>query len=448
MFSLPDTFAKSFCNNSSIEPGHICMYRKFLLLCQRLAKYIAYMFLMVLANSIRVLRNTGFIHSDDLSTLLLPPAAPGNLGDDAMMTATIEYLREKGTNHLGIIAFGTSDEWRKLHKGIEVVDLGGEYGWKFWRAKLRFLQAMMRFRQFYCLGADMMDGHYSETGVIRTTELVALASRTGVKSAILGFSFNDQPTPGSIQALKCLPIEVKLCARDPISHERLLVHLHRHIDSVADVAFLLDPENDSNIVSIVSNWVEREREASRIIIGVNMNHRLFVRAVDRNLNDFIKYYSSMLVEIYSLNKRISFVIIPHDYRNHSGSCDISISESVFDFLPYEIKEHSMVISEKCRASETKSICKHLDLILSGFMHLAIGALGQGTPAVGIAYQGKFEGLFRHFRLNGMIIKPEEVLKPGHLVNFLMPLIEQRKDIRKHIQAELPRIKQLAQANFG
>jgi polysaccharide pyruvyl transferase WcaK-like protein len=144
---------------------------------------------------------------------------------------------------------------------------------------------------------------------------------------------------------------------------------------------------------------------------------------------------------------MSFVMVPHDYRKHKDSCDIIVSESVWDSLPYEIKEHSMVITEKCRASEIKSICRHLDFVLSGLMHLAIGALGQGTPAVCVSYQGKFEGLFSHFRLSGMTIEPEEALQPGNLVNFLMPLIEKREDIRKHIQAELPRIKQLAQANF-
>ena len=82
------------------------------------------------------------------------------------------------------------------------------------------------------------------------------------------------------------------------------------------------------------------------------------------------------------------------------------------------------------------------------MHVSIACLGQGTPVACITYQGKFEGLFRHFELEGMTIEPSQAFQAGSLVKFLMPLIEKRDDISKHIQLKLPQIQQLAQANLG
>ena len=38
----------------------------------------------------------------------------------------------------------------------------------------------------------------------------------------------------------------------------------------------------------------------------------------------------------------------------------------------------------------------VDLVLTGRMHLAIAALGMGTPPLCVAYMDKFEGLFHLF----------------------------------------------------
>lgn len=81
------------------------------------------------------------------------------------------------------------------------------------------------------------------------------------------------------------------------------------------------------------------------------------------------------------------------------------------------------------------------------MHLAIACIGQGTPVACITYQGKFEGLFEHFELEGMTIEPETLFNDGTLMKFLISLIDQREEIRHHIQSKLPKIQQLSRANF-
>jgi len=47
----------------------------------------------------------------------------------------------------------------------------------------------------------------------------------------------------------------------------------------------------------------------------------------------------------------------------------------------------------------------------------------------------------------MFIQPERALEPGKLAAFFLPLIEQRQQLRKHIEGRLPYIMNLARSNF-
>ena len=102
----------------------------------------------------------------------------------------------------------------------------------------------------------------------------------------------------------------------------------------------------------------------------------------------------------------------------------------------------------CRAAEVQALCAELDIVLSGRMHCAIACLSQGTPVACITYQDKFEGLFEHFGLQGMTIDPEVSLRSGKLLEFFLPIYQNRDNLRKQIEARLPAVRQLAEANFA
>jgi len=53
------------------------------------------------------------------------------------------------------------------------------------------------------------------------------------------------------------------------------------------------------------------------------------------------------------------------------------------------------------------------------MHLSIAALGAGTPILGVTYQGKFEGLIKHFSLpDGVLSSPKDLLLPEKFTAFI------------------------------
>jgi len=392
------------------------------------------------------------LHKDkDASVLILPPAPPGSLGDEALVTATIEDLRDRGTKRIGVISYEPPLWWKNLDLVSGNIELHHHFLHGYLsspKALLHFQSLLRYYKQFYCIGADVMDGYYSEQDTLQRLKFVSLAIEMGADAAVLGFSFNDQPTSGSVEALRNLPQNVRLCARDPVSYERLVHYLKRPVQLVADLAFLLQPVYTSKGVLSVVKWIDEQRTKNRVVLGVNANYKLIENLKAQTLDNLTKIVVATLVELYSRNKNLSFVLIPHDFRNIQGkNSDIVLAEAVWNALPSEVQSFCLKVPTPCSAGEIKGIAGNLDIVLSGRMHLAIACLGQGTPVACITYQGKFEGLFQHFELEGMTIEPKQALQPENLVNFLMPLIEQRENIREHIRSRLPKVQKLVKANF-
>jgi len=380
-------------------------------------------------------------HQLEKTALFIPPAdTPGGLGDDAMLSASMNYLVEHDFKKIGIIALNQGAHWKDLELVSQAVQV------TLLQDKLRLVHAISHYSHLYCVGADMMDGHYSDEATLKRLRLVALAATLGLDTTILGFSFNDCPSPAALNALANLPKNVRICCRDAISYERLTHHLKRPIKLVADVAFLLKATPELDRAAQVVQWVKGQKASDRLVIGININN-LFLRYIQKSEN---KELANIFVETFaSLSEQhsnLSFLMIPHDNRGEVS--DDSLAKDVLQALPLALQPYCSKVPFPCRAAEIKAICAELDFVLTGRMHLAIACLGQGTPVAGIAYQGKFEGLFKHFELTGMTIEPQQLLNPGALSQFMLDLLQQRQSLREQIQAKLPEVQTLARANFN
>lgn len=379
------------------------------------------------------------------SALFLPPDDPGSLGDEAMLAASMKRLAQQGIKHIGIVNVKSSVAWENLDSIAETINLRNYFVHNSWKARFRFVQMISRYDRFYCVGADVMDGFYSDNRTLRFIELVAIAAKTGANATILGFSFNEKPTPNAVRALANLPACVRICSRDPVSYQRLTQHLQRPVDLVADVAFLLEPAQNSDLAMGVSTWVRQQQNSKRVVIGVNANSLHLKSLPQFGFDDLIRLYADALIELFSNQPSISFLMIPHDFRGEES--DVSLAEAILERLPIEMKPYCMQVPTPCSAAEIKYMCADLDLVFTGRMHLAIACLGQGVPVVGLTYQGKFEGLFDHFNLQGMTIAPEKAFQPGNLATFLAGAIAKRENTRQRIQSKLQSVNELAALNL-
>lgn len=381
--------------------------------------------------------------ADHHAALVIPPDDPGSTGDEAMMAATVTYLRHQGFTRIGLISYGSPLSWDNCLLVEETLNLRAFFSAASRLDELRFSRMSARYGHVYILGADVMDGYYSPSDSNRRLRLLTLAARTGASTRLLGFSINAAPAPETVKAFQALPSKIKLCTRDPLSHRRLAGHLGRPVGLAADLAFLLEPAPFHDLPRAVLYWLEEERKAGRIVIGINANYLAFKGYASPE--GVITCFVQALEQVYEGDLPVSFLLIPHDIRDpHS---DVSMAANIHAQLPPSVRAHSLAVSAALPAAQIKALCSKLDFALSSRMHLAIACLGQGVPVACITYQGKFEGLFEHFRLDGMLMDAQAALVPDVLSAFLITTLSQRDATRIAIATAWPRVHHLAENNF-
>ena len=409
---------------------------KHLLLPRALSVFIALL---------RMMRTVGIVPVDPFSVMVLPPWSPGSIGDEAVMRTAIAQLRKLGFKMITLIAYEPNESWGHVGELDSLFDLQAFFKHQTWRSQMTFAQRVSRCAQFYVFGTDMMDGFYGEQLSVDRATLAGLAARVGVRTQIVSISFNNTPTPGSVSALRALPAAVRITARDPISHERLVRIIQRPIELAADVAFLLEPETDSQTVKTTLDWVRAQKAMGRTVVGVNVNHLLLRHVPGLTPEQLACTHARAIEELIAQNAQLSFLMVPHDVRDEVS--DVSLARDVLADLPAELKPYAMQVPSPFHAPDIKAIVAELDIVLSGKMHLAIACFGRSTPVACVVYQDKFEGLFRHFELSGLTLDPSLVAQPGQLSGFLGPHIQHRDAVQAHIQRKLPHVLQLAQLNF-
>lgn len=411
---------------------------------RQVSKFPRRYLLSILLNLLLVwLRLTRPFRANRHAALVIPPDDPGSIGDEAMMAATIAYLRRHGISRIGLISYGSPLSWDNCLLVEETLNLRAFFGAASRLDELRFSRMSARYGHVYILGADVMDGYYSPSDSNRRLRLLTLAARTGASTRLLGFSVNAAPAPETVKAFQALPAKIRLYARDPLSHRRLSGYLGHPVRLAADLAFLLEAASFHDLPRAVLYWLEEERKAGRIIIGINANYLAFKDYASPE--DVIACFVQALAQIYGGNLSVSFLLIPHDMRDpHS---DVSMAANIYAQLPPPVRAHSLAVSAALPAAQIKALCSKLDFALSSRMHLAIACLGQCVPVACIAYQGKFEGLFEHFRLGGMLMDAQAALAPDVLSAFLITALNQRDATRIAIATAWPQVRHLAESNF-
>lgn len=380
------------------------------------------------------------------SALVMPPYSPGSFGDEAVVTSVVVQLVRQGVKKIGLVSYRTDDDFSYLSGISEVFCLQDFYEYESWGVRFRFCRMASRYERFFMLGTDVMDGYYGPRDSMQRIAVANMAAQAGVQTRIISFSFNSRPVPECVQALKTLPAGVRLFGRDPLSLQRLTGALQRPVELVADVAFLLEPAPDTDRVQAVYHWVENERRTGRVVIGVNANHILLEQVKGLTTERLVNAYAVAMRELTGKFPNFSFLLVPHDIRGKVS--DVMLAEAIYASVGEGLRNHCMIIPTPCKPSEIKAMVAGLDFVLSGKMHLAIACLGQGVPVICVAYQDKFEGLFKHFEMEGLTIEPQDVVAPGKLSAFFVEKYRQREALAAQIQKRLPAVRELARVSLG
>lgn len=371
--------------------------------------------------------------------LIIPPAGPGSLGDAAMLTSIISYLRTH-QYQADLLEIESGRRW-DLDANEDLLVPGERfiaYGSRINLAKL--LLRLRSYSDLICVGADILDGIYDEARMVHRLELLDRAARAGVRVTIVGSSFSNHPMPNCVNMLRALPATVRIFARDVDSQARMEAALDRPIPLSADVAFLLPTAQHRLDNHPIMEWIGIERAAGRSLIAFNANN-LHETRYPNLVPDYARLISA------TIDLGMSAILVPHDIRTDRS--DRMIASEIAAMLSPTQAQH-LRIFQASTPGQLKALLARIDLIVTGRMHAAIIAIGSHTPAMSFAYANKFEGLYRHLELD-----PEELILDLDALSACLEGIVERVDavrrrapeLRRHIAARLGKLQSAAERNF-
>lgn len=379
--------------------------------------------------------------------IVLLTAAPSHFnkskGDEAMMGVVLGHLRQTYPD-CEIHALTLSDEadLRARDLGCIPLRMYGKEGLG------RLYREYRRIRPDYCfaVGADVMDGSYSQLYSLRVIALTDLAARLGAQVSIFGFSFSKAPHPGLSDAFAQMKEGVQLNLRDPVSYERFRRFTRAPARQVADLAFQLRSDTESSAYREERDWIASERAAGRRVIGLNIHPSIMpLGERDRKLPQIVELAADILGRL-TAERDVSVLLIVHDHSE-----DVTCAR-VLGPLDRRFRErgatHTRLLEREASAAELRAAVGDLDGVVSARMHLAIAALGQGIPVMGINYKDKMEGLFALFSLDETVLLPAtRILDPGALESGIDGFLENMDEYRETVQSRLPDVRRQSAMNF-
>lgn len=367
-----------------------------------------------------------------------PMEPTGSMGDMAMLAALMQALVSKQPG-AKFTLIGTYAHQLEIAQ-IGLVEVSP--AWVGIKGVLRFDKLLRRHKAFFALGADVMDGKYGASLVCQMISYCNHAANLSIPSTILGFSFNSTPRLPAVYALAKVHSAVNLNVRDASSLARFSTATGRSGVMAADVAFLLKP--DDSAVDAVDEWIVKMRRSKHVLVGVNLSAHALQGIRDRTgeaafINGLAKQLAGLGTDL-----NIAYLLIPHDYKKRGG--DVALLKNLQDSLNSKSYLQSYYVETKSPA-RIKSLVGRLDLVVTGRMHLAIAALGMGTPTLCMAYQDKFEGLYAHFDLPASELLQADTLQMAELGSCIHEALRRRELTVQKIKGRIPAVIRLAERNL-
>lgn len=365
--------------------------------------------------------------------VLLAATGGGNIGDQAML----ESFMQNSTGPLAII---TSDvrslkipeghisrvavhEIPDLVKGLPVLRLG---------ATRRLIHLLRGAKSYSVIGADIMDGVYSPEQSVARMSSINCALIMGVDARILGFSWSPNAGHSAKSAMRRLNCGARIYARDPRSLDRLKQDGVTNAQLVADTVFSLDAHQD---VPVLKSWIESRKESGRRIAIVNISG-LISRDVDLS-KDYLEIIEHLIASNYSV------LLLPHVIRR--GDDDSNAIANLANSLP-KADENIHRVDYLLEPGQVKALVSHVDVVVTGRMHLAVISLSAGVPTITFGTQGKVEGLYALVHLASFCVAPQAGVGV-RCIELLNTIDRDRLQICSSISNALPEILNSSKRNF-
>jgi len=297
--------------------------------------------------------------------------------------------------------------------------------------------------QMALVGADVLDGALDPAFSGRLLMLVDAMRQRGRRVIVTGFSVGQDLNAGLRDVFARLHAAGALNVRDPVSVERLATLIGERPKLVADMAFLLQPAATGRTRS-TQEWISAQRTAGRRILGFNLHPFPHDLTTGRERAKLVQVAATLIDRLTAHG--LSLVLLPHDSRTGAGD------ELVLDDIARAVSNDSRAYLRSedtgLRADEAKAMAGMTDLVMTARMHLAIAALGTGTPVLVVGGPAKLDGLLRHVDLPPTHrLSLADFLAGEKAKDWIMEAMGRHAALRQHVGAQISAIKGQAELNF-
>ena len=385
--------------------------------------------------------------------VILAPSSRGNLGDEAMLTASLGEIRNRTNDNITVLTHSDADDWSDVCSDINQVSIQGYFSPLDFRKPIRCIaEVFSKAKSFSILGADVMDGAYSRSRTMRRIAMADLATSLDLKTQILGFSYSDKYNPETHAYLKSISSKITINARDIKSYDRLKSLSDGEVNHVADTAFLLKPaENLSETAQKAISFAEQHRLKGKKVLAFNANPlgtsmSAGAKKGSEQLNDLSDLVSKQVSHILTKDTNIVLIFIPHDPREPHN--DRSLLQRTYNDQNSAFKERIFLAFDGISARDVKSICEVSDTVVTGRMHMGIASLGVETPAIFLDFQGKVQGLLDHFQVPELSFDWELYRQPERFSEFVLSTLYKSQSYRETISSNHAKVVALSRSNFS
>jgi polysaccharide pyruvyl transferase WcaK-like protein len=229
------------------------------------------------------------------------------------------------------------------------------------------------------------------------------------------------------------------------------------IKFVPDVGFLLDPRRPAGgeIESI-----EKLKSGRKTLVGLNVSGLLSCIS-DSGDNVFklqVNYPALIdsILEFLMKQEGTAVLLVPHvvpmrkpgashpksvhvhrkGYREQS---DAVVCGALYERVVEKYPGRIFIVRGHYNHNETKYIIGLCDFFIGSRMHACIAALSQGIPAVGIAYSGKFQGVFESVGVGDCVADARQC-REDELLEKISSAFQRKGQIRENLRRTVPRAK--------
>ncbi len=296
------------------------------------------------------------------------------------------------------------------------------------RDVLRLRRLLDGARSLNVVGADLMDGGYGDRGARTLSRTAELASRAGVPSRVLGFSWSARPHPRARRALRrASRAGVRLMVREPRSADRAEADGLTGVTRVADTVFSATPLDHG--------------APDRSTTGLDRYVVVNVSGLIHGRRDLVEPFTRLVARLRE--QGLAVVVLPHVRR--PGGDDVAVCREVA--ARFADDPSVRLVDRIWTPSEVRALVAGAELVVTGRMHLAVLALSRRVPAVCLASQGKVEGLMDLVGTPQLAVQPDEHLEQT-LIDVTDAALAGRETLAATVRGRSDRLRTLSRRNFS